>query len=114
MDYLLKAAVEYLDGKSNAWGKLAREQAESAIDWISRETLIHPERIRESSISEEIFALLLNPSSVKHYVSLGSADAISRALTLRIRSAVRNSELRGHLVATELQEFDPKWTSMTN
>ncbi len=76
MDYLVKAVTEYLSGKSNTWGQLAQEQAESAIDWISRETLIRPERIRESSISEEIFSLLLHPASVHHYASLESADAI--------------------------------------
>lgn len=106
MDYVLKVVNEYLDGKSNTWGELAHDQAESVFDWIHRETLIRPERIRESSIAEEVYALLLSPVSVRHYASLGTKEAIARAVTLRIRSAVRNSELRGHLVATEIENSD--------
>jgi restriction endonuclease Mrr len=37
---------------------------------------------------------------------LGTKDAIARAITLRIRAAVRNSELRGHLIETEFEEPD--------
>jgi len=108
VDYLVKAATEYLEGKSNTWGNLAHAEVGVIIGWLSNETSIYPMRLRESSLSEEVFAILLNPDAVKHYVSLGSAEAIARSVTLRIRSAIRNSQLKGHVVATEIEELDPE------
>lgn len=106
MEPVLKVLAEYLEGKSNKWGEIAHKQLESVFEWISDGSLIPREQLRESRLAEELSTLLLSPIAVSHYASLGSKEAIERAMTLRVHAAVKTFEVPSTLIPEDLSDLE--------
>jgi hypothetical protein len=101
---LFRIMGEYLTGSMNTWSAVAVDQVQSFIAWLSRRSFISEKTIRESRLSHDLHQTLLEPESVRRYISLGTVEAVERAVTHRMHSAVSASGIKAHIVTSKAED----------